>query len=138
MNFVSNELIIRRNNYKLHTHIHYNYSVHVMRNIKKNLEKYYRIKVDIKCVFLFVLNSKTKYTSQAPTISHIFYETHKFTTFDLIIKITIVTQYKMQALPSLVVANSYKLGLDEITMLELGRCCQKIEGKRHRFLSMCI
>ena len=44
----------------------------------------------------------------------------------------------MQALPSLVVANLYRLGLDEITKLELGRCCQKIEGKRHRFLSMCI
>ena len=49
---------------------------------------------------------------------------------DLNIKIVIVivTQYTMQA-PSLVVANSYGLGLDEATMLELGRCRQKIEGK---------
>ena len=35
----------------------------------------------------------------------------------------------MQALISLVVANSYELGLDEIKMLELDRCCRNIEGK---------
>jgi len=35
----------------LHTHIHYNYSIEVMRKKKKStLEEYYRIKVDIKCV----------------------------------------------------------------------------------------
>ena len=59
----------------------------------------YRIKIDIKCVFLFLLNSKTKYTPQTPTNNHIIYKTHKSTTFDLNIKIVIfiVTQYKMQA-----------------------------------------
>ena len=32
----------------MHTHIHYNYLIEVMRNLKKkNLEKYYRIKIDI-------------------------------------------------------------------------------------------
>jgi len=66
---------------------------------KKTLEEYYKIKVDIECVFLFLFNSKTKYTSQTPTINHIIYKTHKFTTFNLNIKIVIaiVTQYKMQA-----------------------------------------
>ena len=28
---------------------------------KKTLEEYYRIKVDIECVFFFLLNSKEKY-----------------------------------------------------------------------------
>ena len=62
-------------------------------------EASYRIKVDIKCVFLFLLNSKTKYTPQTSTNNHIIYKTHKFITFDLNIKIVIVivTQYKMQA-----------------------------------------
>ena len=51
--------------------------------------------------------------------------------FNLNIKILIVviTQYKMQAPPSLVVANSYELGLDEITMFDLGRCRRKIKSK---------
>ena len=51
------------------------------------------------CLF-FLLNSKTKYTSQTPTVNDIIYKTHKFTTSDLDIKIiiVIVTQYKMQAL----------------------------------------
>ena len=63
----------------------------------KTLKKNYRIKVDIKCVFLFILNSKTKYTSQTPMVNHIIYKTHKFTTsnFDIKIVITVVTQYKM-------------------------------------------
>ena len=82
-------------------HIHYNYSIEIMRNkIKKTtLKEYYRIKVDIKCVFLFLLNSKTKYTSQTLIINHIIYKAHKFTTFDLNIKIVIaiITQYEMQA-----------------------------------------
>ena len=52
------------------------------------LEKYYKIKVDIECIFL--LNSKTKYTSQIPTINYIIYKTHKFTTTNLNIKIVIV------------------------------------------------
>ena len=35
---------------------HYNYSIEGMRNkINTTLEEYYRIKVDIKCVFLFFL-----------------------------------------------------------------------------------
>ena len=61
------------------------------------LEEYCRIKVDIKCVFLFLLNSKTKDTFQTSTINHILYKTHKSTTFDLNIKIVIVvvSQYKM-------------------------------------------
>ena len=61
-NFVSNEFIIWRNNYKLHMYIHYNYSVQVMRNKKITLKEYCKIKVNIKCIFLFLLNSKTKYT----------------------------------------------------------------------------
>ena len=84
----------------MHIHIHYNYSIDVMRNKKTILEKYCRIKVYIKCNFLFLLNSKTKYTSQTLTINHILYKTHKSTTFDLNIRIVIVaivTQYKMQA-----------------------------------------
>jgi len=58
------------------------------------LDEYYRIKVDVKCVILFLLNSKTKYTSQTSTINHIIYKTYKSTTFDYNIKITIavVTQ----------------------------------------------
>ena len=68
---------------------------------KITLKEYYRIKVDIECVFLFLLNSKTKYTFQTPTVNHIYiiYKAHKSTTFDLNIKIiiTVVTQYKMQA-----------------------------------------
>ena len=61
---------------------------------KKTLYECYKIKVDIKCVILFLLNSKTKYISQTPTINHIIYKTHKFTTSDLDIKIVIavVTQ----------------------------------------------
>ena len=61
---------------------------------KKTLYECYQIKVDIKCVILFLLNSKTKYISQTPTINHIIYKTHKFTTSDLDIKIVIavVTQ----------------------------------------------
>ena len=31
---------------------------------KKTLEEYYRIKLNIECVFLFFLNSKTKYISK--------------------------------------------------------------------------
>ena len=55
------------------------------------------MKVDIECVFLFLLNSKTKYISQTPIVNHIIYKTHKYTMFDLNIKIVIpvVTQYKM-------------------------------------------
>ena len=70
-----------------------------MRNKKTTLEEYCRIKVNIKCVSLFLLNSKTKYTSQTPTINHILYKIQKSTMFDLNIKIviTIVTQYKMHA-----------------------------------------
>ena len=72
-----------------------------MRNkIKKTtLEEYYRIKVDIKCVCLFLLNSKKKYISQTPIVNNTIYKTHKFTTFDFNIKIVIavITQYKMQA-----------------------------------------
>ena len=96
------------------------------------MEEYCKIKVDIKCVFLFLLNSKTKYTSKTPTINHILYKTHKSITFDLKIKIVIVvvTQYKMHAHHSLVVANSYGLELDETIMLELGKCRLKIEEKK--------
>ena len=63
------------------------------------LDRYhYRIKVYIECVFLFLLNYKTKYTSQTPTVNNEIYKTHKSTTFDFNIQIVIVivTQYKMQ------------------------------------------
>ena len=36
---------------------------------KKTLKEYYKVKVDIKCVFFFLLNSKTKYISQTLTIN---------------------------------------------------------------------
>ena len=71
---------------------------------KKTLEKNYRIKVDIECVFLFLLNTKTKYktkyTFQTPIVNHITYKTHKRTTsnFNIKIVIAIVTQYEMQVL----------------------------------------
>ena len=80
------------------------------------MEEYYRIKVDIESVFLFLLNFKTKYISQTPTVNHIIYKTHKSTTSDLIMKIIIavVTQYKMQA---------------PLPWLELDRYYQKIEHK---------
>ena len=67
---------------------------------KKTLEKNYRIKVDIEYVFLFFLNTKTKYTFQTPTVYYITYKTHKSTTsnFNIKIVITVITQYKMQVL----------------------------------------
>ena len=86
--------------------IYYNYSVQVMRNKQKSflkkkatLKEYCKIKVYIKCVFLFFLNSKTKYTSQTPTVNHSLYKTHKSIMSNLNIKIIIVvvTQYKMRA-----------------------------------------
>ena len=69
---------------------------------KKTLEEYYKIKADIKFVFLFLHNSKTKYTSKTLALNHIIYKrnkTHKSTTSYLNIKlvIVIVTQYKMLA-----------------------------------------
>ena len=75
--------------------IHYNYSIERMRNIYIYIyttleEYYYRIKVEIECVFLFFLNSKTKYTFQTPTINHIIYKIHESTTSDFNIKIVIV------------------------------------------------
>ena len=62
------------------------------------MEEYCRIKVNIERVFLFLLNSKTKYTSQTPTVNHIIYKTHKYTMSNLNIKIVIaiITQYKMK------------------------------------------
>ena len=62
---------------------------------RKTLEDYFRIKFDIECVFLFLLNSKTIYTFQTPTVNHIIYKTHKFTMSISNIKIVIavVTQY---------------------------------------------
>ena len=36
------------------------YNIIAIKN--KNLEEYYRIKVNAECVFLFLLNSKNKYT----------------------------------------------------------------------------
>ena len=89
----------RMTHYKLYMHIYHNYSIEGMKKKKKKkLEEYNRIKVDIKCV-LFLLNPKTKYTFQTPTVNHIIYKTHKFTKSKLNIKIviTVVTQYKMQA-----------------------------------------
>ena len=64
------------------------------------MEEYYTIKFDIECVFFFLLNSKTKYISQTPTVDHIIYKTHKSTKSDLNMKIVIAvdTQYKMQSL----------------------------------------
>ena len=55
-------------------HIHYNYSIEVMRK-KKTLEENYKIKVDIECVFLFLLNTKIEYTFQTPIVNHIIYKT---------------------------------------------------------------
>ena len=73
-----------------------------MKKKKKSttLEKYYRIRVNIECVFLFLLNFKTKYISRTPIINHIIYKTHKPITSDFNIKIviTVVIQYNMQAL----------------------------------------
>ena len=70
-----------------------------MREKKKILDEYCRIKINIECVFLFLLNSKTKYILQTPIVNHIIYETHKSITFDLNIKIiiTVIIQYKTQA-----------------------------------------
>ena len=71
-----------------------------MRNKKKTtLEEYCKIKVNIKCVFLFLLNSKTKHTSLTLTVNHIIYKIYKSTTsnFNIKIVITVITQYKMQA-----------------------------------------
>ena len=67
------------------------------KKLKKTLEKYYRIKVYIECVFLFLLNYKTKYTYQTSTVNNEIYKTHKSTMFDFNIQIVIViaTQYKM-------------------------------------------
>ena len=75
----------------MYKHIHYNYSIEVMRNKikKKTLEEYYKIKADIKFVFLFLHNSKTKYTSKTLALNHIIYKrnkTHKSTTSYLNIK----------------------------------------------------
>ena len=64
-----------------------------MRNIKQILKENI-----VEYIFLFLLNSKIKYTCQTHTVNHIFYKIHKPTTFDLNMKIIIatVTQYKMQ------------------------------------------
>ena len=68
-----------------------------MKKKKPTLEEYYRKKVDIKCVFLFLLNSKTKntYPKRHSQSHHLQNPQHP----DLNIKIiiTIVTRYKMQA-----------------------------------------
>ena len=80
---------------------YYNYSIEVMSERKKKkktiLEEYYRIKIDIECAFFFLLNSKTKYTFQTPTVNYIIYKIYKSTTFDLNMKIVIaiVTLYKL-------------------------------------------
>ena len=54
------------------------------------MKEYYRIKVYIEYVFLFLLNYKTKYTSQTPTVNNIIYKTHKYTTSNFNIKIVII------------------------------------------------
>ena len=80
---------------------YYNYSIEVMSERKKKkktiLEEYYAIKIDIECAFFFLLNSKTKYTFQTPTVNYIIYKIYKFTTFNLNMKIVIaiVTLYKL-------------------------------------------
>ena len=93
-------LLVISSSYKA-TIINYTHTSIIINQLKKKktLEEYYEIKVDIKCVFLFFLNSKTKYTSQTPIVNHIIYKTYKSTIFDFNIKIVIafVTQYKMQA-----------------------------------------
>ena len=91
---------------------------------KKKLDEHYRIKFDIECVFFFLLNSKTKYIYQTPTVDHIIYKTHKSTKSDLNMKIVIailLLDIKCK-FPSLVVANLYGLGLDETIILEVGWC----------------
>ena len=90
--------IIKSNNYKLQTHIHFNYSIEKKKKEKKTtttttttititttLEEYFRIKIDIKCAFLFLLNFKTNYISQTPAINHTIYKTHKSIMFDLML-----------------------------------------------------
>ena len=71
-----------------------------MRGKKKTLKKNDRIRVDIECVFLFLLNTKIKFTFQTLTVNHITYKTHKSTTsnFNIKVVIAVVTQYKMQVL----------------------------------------
>ena len=83
------EFIIKSNNYKLHTYIHYNYSTEVMKKKIQLLEEYCKIEIDIECIFLFLLTSKTKYIFQTLTVNYIIYKTHKSTTSNLNIKIVI-------------------------------------------------
>ena len=57
-------------------------------------------------------------------VNDIIYKTHKFTMFNLNIKIVIailLLDIKCK-FPSLVVANLYGLGLDETIILEVGWC----------------
>ena len=44
-------------------------------------------------------------------------------------RLTLHSNRNCHCYSTLFVANSYELRLDETTMLELGRCCQNIEGK---------
>ena len=101
-----------------------------MNNKNTTLEEYCRIKVDIECVFLFLLNFKTKYTYGFPTstsqiviVNHGLLKTLKSTPFNLNIKIVIaiVTQYKMQ-IPVLGFSQLIGVNIRRTTILELGRC----------------
>ena len=75
------------------------------------MEKYCKIKVDIEGIFLFFLNSKKNTHLKHPQ-SIISFAKSTISDLNIKIVIAIVTQYKMQA-SSLVVANSYGLGLDK-------------------------
>ena len=58
-------------------------------NLKKKkttFKEHCRIKVDIKCVFLFLLNYKTKYTSQTLTVNYTINKTYKSKSLTLISK----------------------------------------------------
>ena len=72
------------------------------------MEEYYKIKVDIECTFFILHNYKTKHIPNAYSQSQFLQNP----------QIHNVQLYKG---PFLVVANSYKLRLDDTTMLELGR-----------------
>ena len=92
-------LLVISSSYKA-TIINYTHTSIIINQLKKKtLEEYYEIKVDIKCVFLFFLNSKTKYTSQTPIVNHIIYKTYKSTIFDYNIKIVIAFALNIKCKP---------------------------------------
>ena len=90
------------------------------------MEEYYKVKVDVEYVFLYLLNSKTKYTSQTPTVNHTIYKIDKTTTPNLNIKIVMLLSFNLKCKPLFLYCSQL---MKQQYMLELDRCCQKIEGK---------